>query len=69
MLSGGMQSNARRNITVAVTARSAAGDARVKAYEMTTQNPSPGCDAHPSLATHAAMAAELEIELKAELGW
>jgi hypothetical protein len=58
-----------RNITTAVNARIAVGDALVKAYEMTTPNPSPGRDAHPSLATHAAMAAELEVELKADLGW
>jgi lysophospholipase L1-like esterase len=69
MLTGSMLASARHNISAAVTARNDAGDSRVKAYEMTTQNTNPGCDSHPGLATHEAMAKELEAELKTELGW
>jgi lysophospholipase L1-like esterase len=69
MLSGNMLENARRNIAAAVAARASAGDTRVKAYEMKATNPSPGCDYHPNLATHVAMASELEGELKADLSW
>ena len=69
MLSGNMLANARRNIAAAVAARAGSGDDRVKAYEMKATNPSPGCDYHPNLVTQAAMASELEAELKTDLGW
>ncbi|MGC4095286.1 MAG: SGNH/GDSL hydrolase family protein [Polyangiaceae bacterium] len=70
MLTGGMLSTTRTNIAAAVAARVAAGDTRVKAYEMTTLNAQPvGCDWHPNLATQEAMATELEPQLKSELGW
>lgn len=69
MLTGGDLDTARTDIAAAVNARKAAGDERVKSYEMTTLNPNPGCDYHPNLATHAAMAAELEAELRADLDW
>jgi hypothetical protein len=69
MLTGADLDTARANIAAAVEARKAAGDELVKAYEMTTPNEDPACDYHPNLATHAAMAAELEAELRADLGW
>jgi hypothetical protein len=46
-----------------------AGDEAVEAYEMQTGNPDPGCDWHPNLATHAAMADELGSRLAEALGW
>jgi lysophospholipase L1-like esterase len=69
MLSGSGLVSARKNITAAVTARLNAGDSRVKYYEITTPNTNPGCDSHPSMATDAAMAAELATEIKSDLGW
>jgi len=70
MLSSSMLATARTSIAAAVAARSAAGDMRVKAYEMMTPNSAPqGCDSHPNLVTQQAMAAELEMVLRAELGW
>jgi len=68
MLGGGALATARQNIATAIAARVDAGDTRVKAYELKATNASPGCDYHPSLTTHAAMAAELEAELRANLG-
>ncbi len=69
LLSGSALSTARTNIGTAITARASAGDTKVKYYEITTANTNPGCDHHPSLATQAAMAVELEVEVKSELGW
>lgn len=70
LLSGNMLATARRNIRTAVDARIAAGDTNVDTYELTTPNAEPvGCDWHPSLAVHAAMAAELEAPIKKKLGW
>ncbi|MBN1605643.1 MAG: endo-1,4-beta-glucanase [Polyangiaceae bacterium] len=69
MLGGEDLSRARRGIADAVRQRRASGDDRVVAYEMQTPNPSPGCDWHPSTATHARMAEELGGELRRELGW
>jgi lysophospholipase L1-like esterase len=69
MLGGEDLGRARRGIAEAVRHRHAAGDDRVVAYEMQTPNPSPGCDWHPSTATHARMAEELGGELRRALGW
>jgi lysophospholipase L1-like esterase len=69
LLSGSALATARANIAAAVAARNGAGDSRVKAYQMVTTNPSPGCDYHPSVATQQAMATELMNELAPELGW
>jgi lysophospholipase L1-like esterase len=70
LLTGADRATARKNIAAAVDARTAAGDTKLKAYEMTTLNGTPpGCDYHPNLATQAAMASELEMELRADLGW
>lgn len=70
LLTGSDLATARKNIAAAVDARKAAGDTKLKAYEMkTTNGMPPGCDYHPNLATQAAMASELETELRADLGW
>ncbi len=69
MLTGSDLVTARTNITAAVAARVNAGDSRVKYHEITTPDPNPGCDYHPSVATDAAMAAELATEIQSDLGW
>jgi lysophospholipase L1-like esterase len=69
LLSGTDLAAVRTNIGTAISARAAAGDTRVKYHEITTANTNPGCDYHPGLATQAAMAAELEVEVKSDLGW
>ena len=70
LLSGSALTTARQNINAAIDARHAAGDPQVKYFELTTPNGMPpGCDYHPNLATHAAMAAELSAELRADLSW
>ena len=69
MLSGTDLAAVRTNVGTAILARASAGDTRVKYYEIKTANTNPGCDYHPSLATQAAMAAELEVEIKSDLGW
>lgn len=69
MLGGSDLEKARRNIQAAVAARRAAGDERLTAYEMNTPNANPGCDYHPGLETHEAMARELAGPLRAALAW
>ena len=69
LLSGTALSTVRTNIGTAIAGRASAGDTKVKYYEIQTANTNPGCDYHPSLDTQAAMAAELEVEVKADLGW
>jgi len=69
LLSGADLSTARTNIAAAVAGRNDAGDDRVAAYELAPNNPDPGCDWHPSVATHAAMADELAVPLAQALGW
>ena len=70
MLSGAdLTAKARPFIAKAVAARRTAGDTKVEAYELTTANPSPGCDYHPNLATHQAMATELAAKVKPVLSW
>jgi lysophospholipase L1-like esterase len=46
----------------------AAGDTKVKFADFRTPVEY-GCDWHPNVATHAAMATKLTAELKADLGW
>jgi len=69
LLSGTDLSTARDNIAAAVAAVHDAGDDRVATYELAPNNPDPGCDWHPSVATHAAMADELAVPLAAALSW
>lgn len=60
---------ARGAIGEAVRQQRDGGDDRVVTYDMQTPNLDPGCDWHPSTATHARMAEELGRELKSALGW
>ena len=62
---------ARAAMRAAVAARQAAGDANVAWLEFPEQTGSLGygCDWHPSLATHAQMAAQLQAHLGLQLGW
>jgi lysophospholipase L1-like esterase len=62
---------ARAGITGAVAALTAEGDAAVAFLELAPQDGSTGfgCDWHPSVATHARMARDLEAALRARLGW
>ena len=62
---------ARQTISRAVQSRAAAGDAKVKAFELALTDPANGhgCDWHPSLRTHQALAKTLTAVLKTELGW
>lgn len=69
LLGGADLDAARSGITEAVAARNGAGDERVHAWELTVPNDDPGCDYHPGLATHQAMADALAAELRARLGW
>jgi lysophospholipase L1-like esterase len=69
MLGGDDLDAARSGIDAAIATRNDAGDDRLKAWEMNISNDNPGCDYHPSVATHAAMAMALQQELEAELGW
>ncbi|HET9929498.1 MAG TPA: SGNH/GDSL hydrolase family protein [Polyangiaceae bacterium] len=70
LLNGSGLATARKNISGAVEARHAAGDQQVKYFEFATPNGMPpGCDYHPNLATHDAMAKELAAELRADLSW
>jgi lysophospholipase L1-like esterase len=69
MLSGADLEAARAGIAAAVAVRAAAGDRDVEVWEMNIANDAPGCDYHPSLATHQKMADALVAELKQRLGW
>lgn len=69
LLGGTDLAKARSGIEAAVTLRNEAGDDAIRAYSMLTGNPSPGCDWHPSLATHEAMAEELGNVIAEELDW
>lgn len=71
LLGGTDLTTARSYIASAVAARNAAGDARVKTFELAPTNPADGygCDYHPSLRTHEVMAETLAGVLRTELGW
>jgi lysophospholipase L1-like esterase len=68
LLSGADLVAARAGIAASVAAFEAAGGTQIGVWEMNVPNPDPGCDFHPSLATHQAMAAALETELRVILG-
>jgi lysophospholipase L1-like esterase len=53
----------------AVDTRAGAGDGNVARIDLSVDNEGWGCDWHPSIATHEAMAALLESELKTSMGW
>jgi lysophospholipase L1-like esterase len=66
LLSGADLSAARAGIAAGVSAFEAAGGSNVRAWEMNVPNGEPpGCDSHPNLATHQAMADALIPELDA----
>jgi lysophospholipase L1-like esterase len=56
-------------IQQAVDVRVGAGDGDVARIDLYVDNEGWGCDWHPSIATHEAMAALLESELKTAMGW
>ena len=71
MLSGADLNTARAYIDGAIQTRRAAGDVRVKSFELAPTDPADGygCDYHPSLRPHEVMAEVLTRTLQAELGW
>jgi lysophospholipase L1-like esterase len=69
MLSGSDLDAARAGISAAVAVRNDAGDAQLGVWEMNIPNDQPGCDYHPSLATHQLMADALVAELEQRLDW
>lgn len=69
LLTGDDLTAARADIDAAIATLQSQGDLRVKSWEMNISNDAPGCDWHPSLATHEAMATALVSELRANLGW
>lgn len=56
-------------IQAAIADRVRAGDDRVAYHALRTTNDAPGCDWHPSVATHAKLATELAQELARRLEW
>jgi len=62
-------STARAGIAAAVGVLEQEGDTKVRSWEMNISNDAPGCDYHPSVDTHAAMADALIQELRSTLGW
>jgi hypothetical protein len=69
LLSGADLDAARNGIQSAVATRQGAGDDAVEVWEMSISNDDPGCDYHPGLATHEAMADALMDELSLWLDW
>jgi lysophospholipase L1-like esterase len=69
LLDGTDLSKAESNIRTAVARRVTAGDHRVAFHAMHVANANPGCDGHPGLATHVAMANDIQLALKSTLGW
>lgn len=69
LLDGADLAKAESNIRQAVARRTGAGDRRIAFHAMRVPNANPGCDWHPGLATHAAMARDLKPVLQSTLGW
>jgi lysophospholipase L1-like esterase len=67
MLGGEDLEKAARAIARAVEMRKHQGDERIDRHVLTTRNDNPGCDYHPGLGTHRAMAEELKVELDRRL--
>lgn len=59
MLAPLTQRRARAAVESAVTLRQRSGDTLLTYYPLQTPNRAPGCNEHPSVATHEAMAQEL----------
>ena len=56
-------------ISAVVAGLKAAGDTKIEAHRLTFNTTGNGCDYHPTIATHASMAASLTTKLKSLLGW
>jgi lysophospholipase L1-like esterase len=69
LLGGADQTKAIGYIQSAVQERATAGDTKVKYVDLTLSSVTYGCDWHPSIASHEAMAQKLEAGLRAEMGW
>lgn len=69
LLHGADLAQAEKNIRAAVDNRANAGDARVAFHAMRVANTNPGCDWHPGLATHVAMAHDLMPAVRTMLNW
>ena len=71
MLSGTDLTNVRTYIQNVVSDFNDAGDSKVTAFELMTQDGTDGygCDWHPSAATHVKMAEQLTSTLESTLGW
>lgn len=69
LLSGNDLAQAKTYIEKAVAARKAAADANLEAWSMSVTEDGWGCDWHPSMATHANMAAALTQKLQSLMGW
>jgi len=69
LLNGADLVKAEANIRTAVENRANAGDTRVAFHAMRVPNTNPGCDWHPGLATHIAMANDLLPTIRKMLGW
>jgi lysophospholipase L1-like esterase len=64
LLDGADLTAARSGIAAAVATFEASGGTNVRAWEMNVANANPGCDYHPGLQTHQAMAEALTPELR-----
>jgi lysophospholipase L1-like esterase len=68
LLNGQDIPDARAAIAAAVAEFQARGGDRIAVWEMNVANTAPGCDFHPSIATHQAMAEALTAQLRSLLG-
>ncbi|MFW5740170.1 MAG: SGNH/GDSL hydrolase family protein, partial [Myxococcota bacterium] len=69
LLSGDDEMRAVAYVQSAVSQRNTAGDDDVIWIDLRVEPVGWGCDWHPSVATHEAMAEKLIASLEAELGW
>ena len=70
LLAGDDLSAARAGISAGVAAFAAAGGSNAIAWEMDVPNGNPpGCDYHPNLETHQAMADAVAAEIESELSF
>jgi len=69
LLGGSDQTTVEGYIDEAIAERAVAGDSGVSRIDLSVAADGWGCDWHPSVATHQAMAARLVSVLHDELGW
>ena len=71
MLSNENHARHRGYVAAAIAARAAAGDTKISLVDIDEQSPSDGygCGYHPSVSTHAKMAARLVEHVKPRMGW